>query len=97
MTTKQTINENFVEFHTANLSVYQELRALALKMKRSGREHYGIKSLFEVLRWHRALKTSDTSSDFKLNNNYTALYARVLMQNEPELEGFFRTRKRLST
>jgi len=49
MTTKQTINENFVEFHTANLSVYQELRALALKMKRSGREHYGIKSLFEVL------------------------------------------------
>jgi hypothetical protein len=29
-----------------------------------------------------------------MNNNYSALYARLLMANEPELCDFFRTRSR---
>jgi len=81
----------FKAFHEANPHIYQELRRLALKMRGTGRKRYGIKSLFEVLRWHRALASTD--DDFKLNNNYTSFYARVLMEQEPELAGFFNLRK----
>ncbi len=83
--------EKFQDFHEANPLVYAQLRDLALKMRRTGRERYSIWGLFNVLRWHRALETTD--DDFKLNNNYTPYYARLLMKKEPELEGFFHTRQ----
>jgi hypothetical protein len=86
------LEEKFRAFHADNPHVYTQLKDLALKMRRTGRERYGIKSLFEVMRWHRALRT--TEDDFKLNNNYTSFYARLLMEREPELGGFFNTRKR---
>jgi len=38
------------------------------------------------------MKTSDPK--FKLNNNFRALYSRLLMEKEKELEDFFRTRVR---
>lgn len=87
-----TIEEKFEIFHRENPQVYSHLKRLALKMRATGRKHYGMKGLFEVLRWHFALET--TGEDFKLNNNYTALYARLLMENEPELDGFFCLRER---
>lgn len=35
-----------------------------------------------------------TSGDkYKLNNNYTRHYSRLLMSREPELEGFFEVRE----
>jgi hypothetical protein len=85
------ITRKFREFHEANPEVYAKLVDLAVQLKHRGRKSYGMKSLFEVMRWHRAMTT--TGSEFKLNNNYTALYARLIMHNEPRLEGFFRTRE----
>lgn len=92
LTSNERILEKFWEFHFQNPQVYADLRRLALGLVHAGRKHYGIKSLFEVLRWERALYT--TGSIFKLNNNYHALYARILMDDEPELAGFFSTRFR---
>lgn len=81
----------FVNYHEANPELYDRLVELALHLRRAGREHYGIWSLWGVLRYHTAIQTSDY--DYKLNNNYTPLYARLLMQAEPELRGFFETRR----
>src|SRR4051812_41132956 len=47
----RTIEELFVEFHTANPWVYRELVRLARVAKSNGRNTWGIGSLFEVLRW----------------------------------------------
>lgn len=85
------IEERFQEFHETNPHVYEQLRNLALRLKRRGRTRYGMKGLFEVLRWQHAMETDDP--EFKLNNNYTAHYARLLMEREPELAGFFEIRK----
>ncbi len=85
------LEAKFWEFHTQNPEVFRKLRELALQMRRRGLEQYSIKSLFEVLRWHHALETNDPSG-FKLNNNYTSFYARLLMQREPELKDFFELR-----
>lgn len=87
------IELDFWAFHTAHPEVYTELRDLALRLRRQGRQHYGIKALYEIVRFNRSLSTR-SSADWKLNNNFTSLYARMLMQNEPALRDFFRTRLR---
>jgi len=89
--TKITIDAQFEEFHRNNPEVYEELVRLARQMKARGHKRIGIKMLWEVLRWERAMKTTD-QTEWKLNNNYTSRYARLIMENEPDLKGFFVTR-----
>jgi len=94
--TRPSIQERFETFHHANPQIYAKLLEFALQMKRSGRrEHYGVKALFERLRWHYDFEAQRTpgAGAFKINNDFTAYYARLLMENEPELRGFFQTRK----
>jgi hypothetical protein len=86
-----TLEQQFAEFHQANPHVYSALRHLALDAARHGRR-LGIGMLFEVLRWQYAMTTTDEASEFKLNNNYRAFYARLLMEREPDLDGYFETR-----
>ena len=85
-----SIQSSFERFHEENPHVYEKLTTLALNLRRKGYDSYGMKGLFEVMRWMTAMKT--TGSKFKLNNNYTAHYSRMIMQNCPELQGFFNTR-----
>ena len=73
---KGRIEQKFQEFRRENPHVYRRLVKLALALAMKGHKRYGIKSLFEVLRWEEAMAT--TGSQFKLNNNYTALYARLI-------------------
>ena len=49
--------EAFIQFHRDNPAVYSELKRLAIQLRKRGHTQYGIKSLFEVVRWHRALNT----------------------------------------
>lgn len=86
----KSLEDQFWEFHEANPAVFAELRRLALELKERGRAHYGIKSLIEVLRWHRAITT--TEEEYKINNNWAPFYSRLLMEKEPALEGFFEVR-----
>jgi len=85
------ITKKFIQFHRDNPWIYKELRKMAMELHAAGHERYGMKGLFEVLRWKQARKTA--GSEFKLNNNYTALYARLLMHREPSLKEFFATRE----
>ena len=86
---KLTTAERFEAFHAANPHVYRCLREKALELRRQGITRWGIKGLWEVVRWSRARTTGDFR---KLNNNFPAFYARLLMRQEPELAGFFETR-----
>ena len=84
------IDEQFWQFHRENPKVYEYLKQLSLELRMRGVQSYSINSLFEVLRWKKALATDN--DDFKLNNNFRSRYARLLMKEEPELEGFFEVR-----
>jgi len=93
----QDLEAQFQEFHQANPHVYEALRRMALDLRRRGSRKIGMKMLFEVLRWQYYMTTDDPAGDdFKLNNNYTAYYARELMANEPALADAFETRERRS-
>lgn len=81
----------FEKFHHENPHVYRKLLELAFGLKSRGRNHYGISGLFEVLRWGYAMSTTD--KEFKLNNNHKPFYARLIMEREPSLKGFFDLRE----
>jgi hypothetical protein len=81
----------FMEFHNANPLVYDTLVRLSREwVRRTGRKKLGIASLFERTRWEIALATSD--ADYKLNNNYRAYYARLIMHQESDLDNLFELR-----
>ena len=47
--------------------------------------------LFHILRWETRTSTGDLG--LKINNNYTAFAARDLMDQYPDLRGFFKLRE----
>ena len=87
-----TIEERFGIFHQANPHIYRLLKEMALKYKRAGNARCGMKMLWEALRFASGVRTR--GEPYKLNNNYTALYARLLMRQEPLLVRFFIVRER---
>jgi hypothetical protein len=84
--------ERFLEFHRDNPHVYDHLRNLCIDIRRRGVTRFGIRTVWERLRWHARFETTRTLDDWKLNNNHTRYYARLLMAQEPELAGMFETR-----
>lgn len=89
---EETLEDNFLRFHAENPHVYALLAKLARRWRtrRPGRG-CGIKMLFETARWYLDLRGE--GEPIALNNNYTAFYARLLMEREPDLAGLFETRR----
>lgn len=87
----KTIEERFQAFHTENPDVYRQLVSITRNAKMNGR-NIGMKAVGERFRWQRENDTHD-SSVYKLNNDYLSRYARLIMQQEPDLAGFFETRE----
>ena len=84
---EKTIEAAFLRFHHDNPHVYHELVRLARDWEHRGHPRCGIKMLFEVLRWQAGMRTGGDT--FKLNNNYHSYYARLIMLQEPDLDGLF--------
>ena len=85
------MTDKFWDFHANNPHVYCEIVKLARQLKVRGHTRYAMKGIFEVIRYHRALATTD--AEYKLNNNYTAYYARLAMGLEGDLADFFSVRE----
>jgi hypothetical protein len=85
-----TLRERFERFHKDNPHVYALLRRFALEAKRRGRGQFSMDAIYHRARWFTRVETSER--DWKLNNDHTAYYSRMLMEREPELDGFFETR-----
>lgn len=86
------INDEFDVFHAENPHIYDLFVKFAAHAKNSGHQHYSAKGIFERLRWHMNVETN-SADGFKLNNNYTSRYARMLMEHDSTFRGFFRTRE----
>lgn len=76
----------------ANPELLDHCYSLCLTAKDRGIQRWSADAMFHVLRWESALSTGDLS--VKVNNNYSSLAARDLMDAYPELEGFFSLRLR---
>lgn len=78
-----TIKEKFLEFHRANPEVYELFERFTFEAINSGMKRVGAKFVFERIRWEIYVSTSGAGycvplkRDLKLNNNFTAWYARA--------------------
>jgi hypothetical protein len=86
-----TIQERFEAFDREHPEIFESLVTMAFDLRKRGFHRYGLKSLFERLRWHFQVERGD--EDWKLNNIYTSRYVRKMIQEYPELDGFFETRR----
>jgi hypothetical protein len=89
----KTIDARFREFHETNPLVYSNLVALAREAKAKGHNRISIGMLWEVLRWTKLVAVIDASSRYELNDNYRSRFARLIMEQEPELDGIFEVRE----
>lgn len=83
--------EKWLAFHKANPHICSILIEQAFNLKTRGFEHCGISLLWERLRWLSYVETYGVD-EYRLSNNHRAYYARHIMEVEPELAGFFRTK-----
>ncbi len=88
-----SIQAQFEAFHTRHPTVLNRLVDFAYQAKRAGRSRIGIGMLFELLRWEWTIAgLPDEAEEWKLNNNYRSRYARLIMDDHPQLDGMFELR-----
>lgn len=86
----------FWAHHDANPIIWKRLIKAAQRLEEEGRERIGVKWQIELIRWESTIKTID-EEDLKLNDRYTAYYARLLIHARPSLGEMIELRKLGST
>jgi hypothetical protein len=81
---------DFKKYDEENPHIWEEFKKYSFQAKKRQFKNYSAKGIFEVIRWHTAIEGNDM---FKLNNNYHADYARKMMAEFPEFDGFFAIRE----
>lgn len=81
----------FERFDAANPMVWELFVKFSRTALRAGRKALSSKLIVERIRWE-VYVTTKSEDEFKINNNWTAFYARKFMARYPEYKGFFRTR-----
>jgi hypothetical protein len=82
--------EKFVLFDAANPHVARALEALAAQWLKHHRR-VSMKALVERLRWESGIFTQGNA--YRINNSFTAFYARLLIERRPEWADSIETRK----
>ena len=85
-----TIGQRFELFNRANPHVADALESLAAQWL-ARHAHVGMKALYERLRWESGIRTD--GNPYRLNNDFTALYSRLLIERRPEWSEAFRLRE----
>lgn len=85
------LEDKFETYHKENPIVYELFVKFANEAKAAGFKNFSANAIFERIRWYVSVET--VGDKFKVNNNYRPYYARKMMENYPEFEGFLNTRK----
>jgi hypothetical protein len=83
------MRETFESYQARNPRIYEEFVHYTYQMIGAGQTKIGAKAIFERIRWESKIERND---EFKINNNYSADYARKFEQDFPNLAGIFEKR-----
>jgi hypothetical protein len=93
---RPSLEIRFLKFVTDNPSIPRTIIRLARERKAAGQKWWGMRAAFELLRGQPELIVGHDvlpgGQRVKLNNDYTAPMARLVMKMAPDLDGFFNTR-----
>ena len=79
----------FTQYHKDNPHIWDAFKKVSIEAKSKGFDRFSANGIFEIIRWNTTLETRDK---YKVNNNYRPDYARKMMKDYPEFNGFFRVR-----
>lgn len=96
MNRQEEMRQQVTDFHKRHPEVWQLFVKFTFQMIDRGYRNYSAKAIFERIRWEKDSVGGDGVTSFKLNNNYTAFYARRFAKAYPEHGDFFRTRQQTS-
>lgn len=89
--TDEALVLRFWTYHRNHPDVFEEFRQRARQMKSAGRKRYSGWIIVNRIRWDHDLRVE--GEPFKINNDYIALYARLLIAEDPSFAGFFELRR----
>lgn len=81
---------NFERYDVANPIIWEMFVQYSKLAKEKGFKNYSANGIFEIIRWNTSAHGDDM---FKINNIYRADFARKMMMEYPEFNGFFRVRE----
>lgn len=87
------LRERFEKFDRENPRVWGLFEHFATLVIAAGHVRYSADAILHRIRWHVSIETRD-EAPFKINDHYSAFYARKWIAAHPEREDFFETRKR---
>jgi hypothetical protein len=95
LSTRSTELENEArKFVAAHPEIWRLFLRFTHELIGAGREHYSSDAVLHRIRWYTAVESH--GEEFKVNNNFSAVFARWFHDAYPERAGFFRTRQRVS-
>lgn len=80
----------FDKYNLEHPDIFKRFVELACAMKIAGRKRYGAMSIIEAMRWEYDI--ANPKGEFKINNNFRSLFARLLAYQDPAFEEFFEFR-----
>jgi hypothetical protein len=81
----------FWEFHRNNPVVYELFKRFTNEVIAAGHLRYSSDAVLHRIRWHTKI-TLREREDYKINDNYSAYYARLWLADHPNHPDFFETR-----
>ena|ERR1039458_3336041 len=86
------IDAFFDKYHAKNPHVYLMFIKYAREVKAAGHNKFSIWAVANRVRWHYNFEVRGTYK-YKISNDLLSRYSRRIMENEPDLVGFFNTKK----
>jgi hypothetical protein len=87
----EELAKSFLKFHESNPDIYDAFERFSREALKSGLKRCSHWLIVNRIRWYTDIET--TGSKFKISNDYIALYARLLIHQFPEFDGFFTLKK----
>ncbi len=85
------LGNRFDAVHRANPHIYALFEAMALRLIQRGWKRYSSDAILHAVRWETMHHLADGTL-FKINNDWSAFYARKFIQAHPVHGGFFELR-----
>ena len=83
--------DRFERFHWANPNVFNEIIEYILQLQQMNIQRCSIWLILNKIRWDRFVATRGAAT-FKINNDFFALYARLVVHYFPQYTSFFEFR-----
>ena len=87
-----TLTDKFNQYHKDNPQVYELFKRFTFMAIKRGHNRLSAWMIANRIRWETSIETFSVD-EYKISNDYIALYARMFMQDHPQYNGFFKTKE----